>query len=251
MPLDLGYAWLMIFFRGLGVILLFPTLAGRSLPAMVRVALSACLASLFYGIVPHAALPESHGLIITAAAGEIILGLVFGFVGRLAFAAVEMGGRLIANEIGLTAAPGFDVPVPSQEPLAALLSMFAGVLFFAFGAHFGVLTAFSRSFELSPAGVPSFGTGSMMLMLRSTAHVIELGFRIAAPFIGLNFLINLAFSVLGRAVPRMNVFVLSYSLRLLAGFALLAGAGALIARYLWAEFDVLPFRLLELLPPPV
>jgi flagellar biosynthesis protein FliR len=251
MPLEWGFAWLMIFLRGMGVILLIPTLAGQSLPVMVRLALSACLATLFAGLVPAGGIPASLWGMISAAAGEVILGLVFGFVGRLVFATVELGARLIANEIGLVAAPGFDVPQPSQEPLAALLSMFAGLLFFLLGAHLGVLSAFARSFDFSPAGVPGFGAGSVEVLVQATARVIEVGFRIAAPFIGLNFLTNLAFSVLGRAVPKMNVFILSYSFRLLAGFALLAGSGGLIARYLSVEFDLMPFRLLELLPPGI
>ncbi len=248
MPIDLVFAWLMVFLRCLGVILLFPTLAGRSLPAMMRVALAACLASVLYGIVPGSAFPAGIGGLVHAAAGEVVLGLVLGFIGRLAFAAVELAGRLIANEIGLTAAPGFDVPQPAQEPLPALLGMFAGVMFFLFGAHLGVLTAFVRSFDLAAAGAPAFSDGAVIALIEQTGRVIELGFRIAAPFIALNFLVNIAFSVLGRAVPKMSVFVLSYPLRTLAGLSLLAGAGGLIARYLWAEFDVMPFKLLEILP---
>lgn len=250
MPLDLAFAWMMVFLRSTGILLLMPSLQGaRPLPVMVRVGMSVLIASLFYALVPVGRMPASLGLLAVAAAGEVLLGLLFGFVGRFAFAAVELAGRLIANEIGLTAAPGFDVPTPSQEPLPALLSLFAGVLFFLFGAHLGVLTAFARSFEFAPAGAPAFGEDAMRVLLFGTARIIELGFRIAAPFIALNFLVNLAFSVLGRAVPRMNVFVLSYSLRSLAGFALLASAGALVARYVWVEFDTLPFRMLELLPP--
>jgi flagellar biosynthetic protein FliR len=239
--------WMFVFLRSLGLLLQLPVLAGRPLPITVRLGLGVCLATLLAGIVPPASVPATLPDLAFMAAGEVILGLVLGFISRLAFAAVEMAGRMMSSEIGLSATPGMGVPEPATEPLAALLSSLALVLFFLLGGHHALLEAFARTFQLAHPGHALLGAVAAELLIRACGHVIELGLRMAAPFIAMNFLVTLAFSALGRMVPKMNVFVLSFSVRAIAGLALLGVSGSLIARYLYVEFADAPLQMLRIL----
>ena len=54
----------------------------------------------------------------------------------------------------------------------------------------------------------------------------------AAPFIALNFLVNVSFAVLGKAVPKMNVFMTSFAIRIFAGLLLLVSSILLISSYI-------------------
>ncbi|HZZ18163.1 MAG TPA: flagellar biosynthetic protein FliR [Opitutaceae bacterium] len=241
-------AWMMVFLRSLGLIMQLPVVAGRSLPIMVRVGLGACLATLLAAIVPVGPIPLTLSGLAFAAGGEVILGLLMGFMTKLTFSAVEMAGRIISPEIGLSASPGLGVPEPTTEPVASLFSSFAIICFFLLRGHEMLLSAFSKSFQLAAAGNVHFAPEAPSVILEATSHVIEIGVRIAAPFIGMNFLVTLAFSVLGRAAPKMGVFVMSLSVRAFAGIGLLASAGALLMRYLYVEFADAPMRMLQVLP---
>lgn len=247
MPLAYLVTWTMVLLRTIGVVLQLPVISGRSIPAMVQVGICFCLATLLAGIVPMADVPTTFWPLLVSAGGEVIVGLALGFIVRMVFAAAEMAGRVITNEVGLNASAALGVPEPSTEPLTTLLSSLAVVLFFLFGGHLMMISALKRSFDLVLAGHPGLNPGAGETMMDATAHLIEIGFRIAAPFIAMNFLVTLAFSALGRVVPKMNPFILSYSVRLIAGFTLLGSSGALIARYFYTEFNDMPTRMLQLL----
>jgi flagellar biosynthetic protein FliR len=250
MTVDTLLTWLLVFLRAVGVMFLLPVMSGRPPPIMLRVGMAVCLATLLSGMVPPAHLTYDLPTLVFAAAGEVGLGLVLGFVAQMTFAAVELAGRIMSSEVGLSAGHGLNAPDLASEPLAAFLSAFAVVLFFLVGAHLSVITAFARSFQLAPPGHPVLSKAAPEAFIYATSRVIELGVQISAPFLALNFLVTLAFSVLGRAVPRVSVFVLSAPVRGLVGLGLLSGAGALVARYVMGEYSFLPLRLLQLLPRP-
>lgn len=234
--------------RAVGIVTALPTLAGRALPAVVRVTLAVGMGGLLAGISPATSVPPPATLagLAVASINELLLGLAMGLVVRALLSAAELAGRIIAGEIGLVAAPGFDAPVPSQEPLPSFMGFFAGLMFFLLHAHEGVLAAYARSFDIAPAGTGRLSGASSETLVGAVVSLLELALRMAAPFIALNFIITAGFAILGRAVPKMNVFIVSVSLRALLGIALLGGASALFARYLDGEFERLPWRMLEL-----
>ena len=226
--------WVLVFLRTGAFFLGIPLFAGQMIPVKIRASFAFLFAILINPLVPaNLELATHFAGAILLALNEVCIGLLLAMTVRMVFFAVELAGHLISYEIGLMASNSLNPLLGSSNAtITTLLYYFSLLIFFIAGVHYDVLKAFIMSFEILPIGEFFLKANPMEEFVREVAHVFVLGTLIAAPFIALNFLINVSFAVLGKAVPKMNVFMTSFSIRILSGLILLVSSILLISSYI-------------------
>ncbi len=218
-------------------------------PLSLRISLA-----LFLGFTALPAVSELQlGLDIFALGGligtEVILGLMLGFSVAIVYQIASAAGGLISTEMSLMQSNIFNPSTNQQESIITFpLSQMVTLLIFLTGSHYHILLAYVRSFQIAPPGGAFTGASSVHFLVSQTANIFIIGAQIAAPFIAANFIVIFSFSILGRAVPSINVFMLSFPVRILVGFILLTATVALMARYLMGPVTETPERMLRMLP---
>ncbi len=228
--------WVLVFLRTGAFFLGIPLFAGKMIPKKIRTAFALMFALLINPLVPADLELANHfaGAILLAL-NEMCIGLLLAMTVRMVFFAVELAGHLISYEIGLMASNSVNPLLGSTDAtITTLLYYFSLLLFFVSGVHYDVLKAFIMSFELLPIGAFFLKASPTVEFVEEVSHVFVIGTLMAAPFIALNFLVNVSFAVLGKAVPKMNVFMTSFAIRIFAGLLLLVSSILLISSSLSA-----------------
>lgn len=227
--------WILVFLRTGAFFLGIPLFAGKLVPVRIRTGFGLLLSILINPMVPADLSIATHfaGAILLSL-NEICIGLLLAMTVRMIFFAVELAGHLISYEIGLMASNSINPLLGTTDAtITTLLYYFSLLIFFVAGIHYDVLKAFIMSFEILPIGTYFLSSNPMVEFVGEVANVFVLGTLIAAPFIAMNFLINISFAVLGKAVPKMNVFMTSFSIRILSGLILLVSSILLITSYIY------------------
>jgi flagellar biosynthetic protein FliR len=243
------FLWLLAAFRAGGMFFMLPIFAVQAVPPVVRIALAMILGWMVVpSLEPLAVFPANLFELVLLVAKELSIGLMMGLAVRLIVFVLEMAAAILAVEIGLRPGPQFDPTTGvAGNPVGAGL-FYLTLLFFFAGAHYAIIFAFTRSFELVPPGLQVPGVEFVPLVVKHTARIFQLGLLMAAPVIATNFLVNLTFSILGRMVPKLNVFILSFSVRIGAGLTMLVLSLGLISRYTMQQLAEAPELMLHFLP---
>jgi flagellar biosynthetic protein FliR len=211
----------LVLMRTTGLIVAAPIFGHRTVPAPVKAGLAAVLALVLArgAAVAPGALP-----VLIAAPIELLIGLCLGLIISLGFHAVELGGRLVSLQIGLSLGAVFS-PTSGEGSTALdpFFSVFAGLLFLALDLHLAVVRALASSFTTLPIG-GGWPTDLWVLGAQLTALALELGTRIAMPIAITLLLAELAVALLARAIPSINVFFLGLPLKIMVGLAVTAVA---------------------------
>ena len=250
MTLDLLYVWMMIFTRAGGLLALLPVFSGQNVPVLVRLAIAAFLAYIA-GAYVHLAtgMPADVLALITVAVRELLIGLLMGFAIRLIFFAIEFAGQVMSTEMGLTMSSQIDpISRNNSSSIGTALFYLGSLLFLLSGCHHAVFVAFLRSFEIAPIGAIAFHRGVAELFVQATGNIFLVAIQMAAPLMAVNFVVTFAFAILGKAAPSINVFTESFSVRILAGVALLGLTIGLTAQLVLNALHGSPEQMLRMIP---
>lgn len=173
------------------------------------------------------------GSLVGLAIYNVLAGLALGFAVRLVFGIIEYAGAILSMEMGLSLSAAFD-PVAGYTSTLMSRFLFALAIFIFFTAGFyqEVLLGFVRSFDLQPLDTIPSTVMAVDTLVSASTNIFVTALKIAAPVMAMNFLVNLAFAVLGKVVPKLNVFMTSMAFRIWAGFFVFGAAFTLICRYI-------------------
>ena len=219
------FAVLLVFARVGSALLLLPGFGDSYTPARVRLFLalgfSLVIGPALKDRLP--ALPSEPGQLFVLIGIEIMIGLFLGTVARMLINALEIGGMIIATQIGLSSAVIFNPQLATQASLpGSLLSLAAVLLIFVTDLDHMLIRALLESYDAFPVG-PHLPIGDLSdVVTHAVANSFLIGVQISAPFLIVGLLLYMGLGLLSRLMPQIQIFFVSMPLQVGLGLAVFA-----------------------------
>ena len=216
------YLFELIFMRRSGFLLFNPLLGRSNLPAMVKTGMALVLSILVFGTA-GTGVPQPDTLVELAfrLLLELGIGLVLGFVMRVVFSVVQIGGEVIDTQMGMTMAQIYDASSQANLSVtASLLNILLILDFFAENGHYTLMRLLTTSGELVPYGAAALGDGVYAYVIELFLACMLLAVKLAMPILAAELLGEVGMGVLMKAIPQINAFVINIELKVIIGLLL-------------------------------
>lgn len=208
------------FVRVGGIYFALPIFGDQPTPIRVRILLSVvttyCLLHLV--IKEPMALPESLLGFFSIVVKELSIGLLIGYVARLAFSGLTMAATFVGYQMGFGTAnlmmPDVQIPMDGFTAFHRVLMI---IIFFSLNLHHIYLRAIGSTFDWLPLGMTSLPSDLGPFLISASAQTFKIALELAGPvLVGLMFTMG-ALGLIARTVPQLNIFSISFPVSFFVG----------------------------------
>ena len=218
-----------------GLFVFAPLLSSAAPPMQARALLAVMFAAVLYPILTAspaaaAAAPGSWDLPSAAVllASEALVGAAIGFLAAVPVLAVQVGGMVMGQQLGLGLAAVYNPAMETDGDLVGeLLLYLAMAVFMALGGLEAAFLAVARGFEHLPPGAFAAGPAAASVLGIAVGRVhagCELALRVAAPVLCILMLETLAAGLVMKIMPQLNILSVGFAVKIVLGFMALAAA---------------------------
>ena len=217
----LAATFMLVFARIGAMVMLLPGLGESNIPVRIKLGIALMLALIILPLhraAYHIDLQSINPLLVMMI-HEIVVGIVLGATARVTLSALQVGGAVIAQQMGLGFVTSVD-PTQGQQGVVIgnFLTMLGVTLLFATDSHYLVIAALNDSYKIFAPGDLTPSGDIAALATRAFSAAFKIGMQLSAPFLVFGLVFNIGLGVLARLMPQMQVYFVGVPLSILAGF---------------------------------
>lgn len=207
------------FARITGLLMVMPLFGTRMVSQRIRIILAMFITLVVTPVLPP--MPAFEGISVASfliIMQQLLIGIVLGFVVEILMQVFVIAGQLIAMQTGLGIATTVD---PAQGASVVVVSQWflfmVSLVFLSLNGHLVLIEILIESFRTLPIGFTSFSAEQMGLLVEWTGWMFAAAVVIALPAMTALLIVNLAFGVMTRAAPQLNIFALGFPVTMIVG----------------------------------
>lgn len=210
----------MVLARVGGLMTFAPFWSHRAATAKIRVVLAVVLAlTLTPAIIPRINTPPAgYVALFVVLLGELAIGCILGFIGRIVFSGLEVAAHFVGAQMGFSLAGTIDPSTQAQTAAFGTIAQMLGLMvLLAANGHHWFLAATVRSFSSTAPGTFVMSPEILSIMVRLSADAISVGVALAAPAIIVLLVVEFALEFFGRTAPQFQMFILGFPVKIAVG----------------------------------
>jgi len=222
-------AFLWPFLRIGACLMVAPVFGARHVPARVRLVMAGAITLLVAPLLPLPEAPLLSGPGLVIGVQQLLIGVAIGFILQVVFDALAMGGQLLANTMGLSFAFNVDPLRGTGAPVVGqFYTLIATLTFLALNGHLAIVQALVDGFTTLPVGMDGLGAEGYWRVVSWGSALFRGALMVALPGLTALLIVNIAFGVVSRAAPTLNLFAIGFPVTLIGGLlVMLAGLPAM------------------------
>jgi flagellar biosynthetic protein FliR len=229
-----------------------PIFGANFVPPRVRLFLAGAITLIVAPLVPPPDIETFSAAAVVVTFHQVIIGFATAFALQLIFDALAMGGQLLSNTMGLGFAFNVDPLRGVSTPVLGQLYMILVTLtFLAINGHLVLIEILAQGFTTLPVGMTGLDGGMVWRVVEWGSQLFAGALAVALPGMAALLVVNLAFGVMSRAAPTLNLFAVGFPITLIAGLVIMyVGLPSVLAAFgqsLEAAFGVIR-TLLKITP---
>lgn len=214
---------LLPFMRISGMFAAMVGVSAKTVPPPVRALLAVFLTLVIMPVVPPVPIQEMVSLgTWVEIIKQLLVGIAMGFISTMVLNTFVLAGQVVAMQTGLGFASivdpvnGINVPAVGQFYL-----ILATLLFWAFDGHLAMIQMVVMSFEAFPIMGEWWGSEQFKAIAHWAGWMFVAALTLSlAPIVSL-LIVNLAFGVMTKAAPQLNIFSIGFTIAQIMGLVII------------------------------